>query len=923
VERLLKRGDEIVRLGDRAFDILAALADRPGELVGRNELIDKVWSDVFVGEASLRFHISQLRKALGDGGDGDRYIRNVTGRGYTLVAPATRLVVDGPPEQDRPTYALPRASERMVGRDEVVRELSQKLLSERFVSIVGPGGVGKTTVALSIANSLLQDFAGAVCFVTLSSVGDPGLLAATVTAALGVPVQSDDPLPELIEHLRGRELLLVLDNCEHLIGKAAEVAQRLFESLDRLYVLTTGREALQVEGEQVFRLPPLASPPEGQPLSPAQALAYPSARLFANHMANAGTGGALSIEETATIGRMCRQLGGLPLAIELAASRAALVGIHDTEDQLNSLFALRWPGRRTAPPRQQTLNATLDWSYNLLSGSEQAVLRRLSCFSGAFTLDAAQAVALLGDDIGKAELLDAVGSLVAKSLLSTDRSEPLLRYRMLETCRNYAMQKLDEAAEREPTKRRHALYYCELLKSASAEETAADMPTASVVDLEDIRAALQWAFGEGGDKLLGAEIGGYSAPLWLGRALLAEGRAWMAKAAEASIEGATIQQQLRIQIAFASTELFTRGFADTTIAAWEKTLERATALNDVPALLLSYLALWAGEIRAAQYAQALVTAEKCAALVRDSADPGSQAMGEWMLGCSKHCTAAFGESRDHLERYLILDTEVARLAMIKATGYDRLVDALGVLSNTLCIMGLPDQARAMGKRAVAEAGSLGFAIPIGAAMSCAILTTYLSEPNLGVLEDDAVELLEHATTHSIDGDAGFALCLLGLSQAQREDFEAGARLVSRGLGMLESARMTTFSILVLAHICEVSLQAGRGEDAIAWMEQLMSADRNEDHWCSCEVFRVQGLLAQSQGDEGAAAELMLRGVALARRQGALSWELRSTMSLSRLWAGQGQTAQALGPLLAVYEQYTEGFGTRDLIQAETLIEALR
>jgi hypothetical protein len=228
----------------------------------------------------------------------------------------------------------------------------------------------------------------------------------------------------------------------------------------------------------------------------------------------------------------------------------------------------------------------------------------------------------------------------------------------------------------------------------------------------------------------------------------------------------------------------------------------------------------------------------------------------------------------------------------------------------------------MGKRAVAEAQSLGFAIPIGVAMSCAILTTYLSEPDFDVLEHDAVELLEHATTHSIDGDAGFALCLLGLSQAQREDFEAGARLVSKGLGMLASARMTTFSMLMLAHICEASLQADRLDDATEWMERLMSEHRNADHWCACEVLRVQGLLAQSQGDEAAAAELMLRGVALARRQGALSWELRSTMSLSKLWARQGRTVQALEELLATHGRYTEGFESRDLVEAKTLIEAL-
>src|SRR5258706_7692041 len=219
-------------------------------------------------------------------------------------------------------------------------------------------------------------------------------------------------------------------------------------------------------------------------------------------------------------------------------------------------------------------------------------------------------------------------------------------------------------------------------------------------------------------------------------------------------------------------------------------------------------------------------------------------MGEWMLGHSKHCTAAFGESRGHLERYLLLDTEAARQAMIKATGFDRFVDALGVLSNTLWIMGLPDQARAMGGRAVEEARSLGFAIPIGLAMSCAILNTYLSEPDPDVREQDAVELLEHATTHSIDGDAGFALCLLGLSQAQREDFEAGARLVSKGLGMLTSARLETFSVLTLAHICEVSLQAGRPDDASAWLGRLRSENPNEAHWCSGEGVHGACCLAQ-------------------------------------------------------------------------------
>jgi len=925
-ERLLKRGDDVVGLGSRAFDILAALADRPGEILGSRELIDKVWPDVLVEEASLRFHIAQLRKALGDGVPGGRYLLNVPGRGYILVQPATRLLVEGAPEPDpvtRSTYPLPPSPEHMVGRDEIVRELSEKLRSERFVTVVGPGGVGKTTVALAVANALLRDFAGGVCFVELSSVGDAGLLAALVTSALGVPVHGEDPLPELIVHLRGRKILLVLDNCEHVIGKAAEVAERLFVELEQLSILATSREALQVEGENIFRLPSLASPPEGEPPSVAQVLAYPAAQLFANRMARAGATGALSDEEAAIIGGMCRRLAGLPLAIELTAGRAALLGARDTAALLNSLFALHWPGRRTAPPRQQTLNATLDWSYNLLSSPEQAVLRRLSVFSSRFTLDAAQNVAL-AVDITEGVLFDAIGSLFAKSLLSNDRSEATTRYRLLDTTRAYARRKLEEAGEHEPTRRRHALYYRELLRSTSADAIAPDMPSASTGDLEDIRSALQWAFEDEGDALVGADIAAYSAPLWLGRALLAEGRAWMAKAA-AAIDacGATSQQQLRIQIAFASTELFTRGFAETTIAAWDETLARAAALNDVPAQQLAYLVLWGGEIRAAQYAQALATAEKSAALAEGASAPGAQAMGQWMLGHSKHHTAQFEEARDHLERYLVIDTEAARLAMLKATGYDRLVDAQGVLSNTLWIMGRPDRAKAMGRQAVADARSLGFAIPIGLAMSWAVLSTYLSEPDIDVVEHDAVELLEHGTAHLIDSDTGFAHCLLGLCQAQRGDFEGGARTVSKGLGALTSARMEAFSILVLAHICEAALRAGRVGDAAAWMERLTREDHNQDHWCSSEVLRVQGLLAQSRGEDGAAAELMLKGVALARRHGALSWELLSTVSLSRLWARQGRTEQALEALLATYGRYAEGFGSRDLIEANTLIEQLR
>jgi predicted ATPase len=716
--------------------------------------------------------------------------------------------------------------------------------------------------------------------------------------------------------------LLVLDGCEHLIDGVAELAQHLFDEVGDLHILVTSREALRTQGENIRRLPPLTSPPDGEKLSAAEALAYPSAQLFVDRMVSAGASGALSDADADIVSHMCRQLDGIPLAIELTAGRAGLFGLQDTAAGLNSRFSLLWPGRRTSPSRHQTLNATLDWSYSLLSETERAVLRRLSAFSSSFTFGAAQNVGR--GDLGEGQFFEAINGLLAKSLVSTEASGPVARYRLLDTTRAYAKQKLEEAGEREDTRRRHALYYCELLRATAADEIAPDMPTASVVDLDEVRSALQWAFEDGADELLGADVAAYSAPLWLSRALLAEGRAWMAKAAATCIDGDDVpgQQQLRIQIAFASTELFTMGFTEATLATWSRTLERANALGSLPAQLLSYQYLWGGEIRAARYVDALARAETCAAVLREAPDPGAHAMGQWMLGHSKHHTGQFDEARDHLQRSLATDTEAARMASIKATGHDRRVTTQGVLSNVLWILGKPDEAKVWGERAIADARALGFAIPVGLAMSWAGLNTYLSEPDIDVVEGHFVELLEQGRTHSIDSDAGFALCVLGLCQARRNRFDEGSSLVAEGLKALTSARMEVFSVLMRAHICEAAVEAGRLGDALTWMERLESTDWNTDHWCSAEVFRVQGLLAQSQGDERAAAEQMARGIDIARRQGALSWELRATLSASKLWAAQGRTKQALDAIQSVYGKYHQGYGASDLIAAKSMMERL-
>ena len=389
-QRQLKKGDQPVQLGDRALDTLIALVERAGEVVTQRELISRIWPDVTVEEANLRVHIASLRQALGDGRGGARYIMTVPGRGYSFVAPVTLSAPHSlPPRQatvsDR-SPRLPPKLNRMIGRDETIRALSAQLMMCRFVSLVGAGGIGKTTVAISVAHALLDSFNGAVFFVDLASLTDAKLVPTAVASALGFMVQTQDPLRSLATFIGDKKILLVLDNCEHVIDVTSMLTERVVGVAPQAHVLTTSREALRVEGEHVHLLYALDYPAEVEGLTATAALAYPAVQLFMERAAASGHGAALSDIDAPIVATICRRLDGIALAIELAVSRAGSLGIRGIAERLDNRFSLIWHGRRTALPRHQTLNAMLDWSHNLLSEHEKAVLARLSVFVGDFKL---------------------------------------------------------------------------------------------------------------------------------------------------------------------------------------------------------------------------------------------------------------------------------------------------------------------------------------------------------------------------------------------------------------------------------------------------------------------------------------------------------------------------------------------------------
>ncbi|MET4198672.1 winged helix-turn-helix domain-containing protein [Bradyrhizobium sp. LA6.12] len=457
-ERVLRRNGVVLPLGSRALDILIYLVERPGEVIAKQELIYQVWPDVTVEDGSIRVHVAAIRKALGDGQFGNRYITNVKGRGYSFVGAVVAL--EGARESrnavSRHQGRLPVRTIMMIGREIVVSEVSNKLRNERFVTLLGPGGIGKTAVALAVGRAVAGEFGSEIYFVDLGSLTDPHRVAGAVATSLGVSLKSKDPSLELVDLVRSRKLLLILDSCEHVIEAVALMAEQLYQQTEQVYLLTTSRELLKVEGEHCCRVLPLDFPDDPEQTANA-ALRYPAVQLFVRRVAARAGSVVLTDEEAPLVAEMCRKLDGLPLAIELAAGQVAALGLRDTVSCLVSQPELLKLSHRTAVPRHRTLKATLDWSYNLLSDAERIVFRRIAPFVGHFTLEGARHVAgESGEDTG--EIFDAIAGLVEKSLIATRVDEAQAHYRLLNTTRAYALEKLEEHAEVNVIFRRLAEY---------------------------------------------------------------------------------------------------------------------------------------------------------------------------------------------------------------------------------------------------------------------------------------------------------------------------------------------------------------------------------------------------------------------------------------------------------------------------------
>ena len=918
-----------ITIGSRAFEILEVLVESAGDVVSKAALMGRIWPGAIVEENALQAQISAVRRALGR----DRtLLKTESGRGYRLLGGWSiqgRSVPAPPPVEtsanDRFRTNLPKVISELIGREDAVHQVLDLVSAYRIVTLTGAGGIGKTVMAQTVAHRLLSQFEGNAWLIEFSSLADASLVPSAIAGLLGLKLGvAEISAVTVARAIAERKLLLVLDNCEHVIGAVAEQTEAIASICPNVSILATSREVLRVAGEYVYRVMPLEVPllQEG----PSDTLEYSAVQLFVARTTAASREFSPTSDALHLIAAICRRLDGIPLALELAAARAAAIGVPQVASRLDDRFALLSGGRRMALPRHQTLRATLAWSYDLLTQPEQRLLRRLAVFPGGFTLDAATAVM---DIVGSspAEVLDGVANLVTKSLITPDGIAPSGRWRLLETTRAYALERLAEAGEIDNAARCHAEFFRDLVTPAaygSRSRPVLDDFELLVEEIDNVRAALDWAFSEAGDSLVGIVLTAAYASVWTRLSSIAECRRRVERALNELEKKSDLNPHLKmlLTIALATAFYHCTGTAESTGTVLNKALELAENLDDDDAKLRTLWVVWSYNYNRGNLKEAQPIAERYGSVARRVGDSADGLIADRIMGTTMHQVGNQTKAQFHLERVRTGYVAPKDQRHIIWHHYNQSVLARSILARVLWLQGYADQAKEVAQACFEDAQSADDKLSLCYTLCFAAGPIALMRGDLKDAGQAVAMLSDIVTMHGQVLWQNLTDCREAQLLIKNREFAAGCIALREALDACDAVGGTTCYPEFHGALAEGLSGLGKLAEARATIEQAIThTERMGELWCLPELVRIKGELSLRDSISDA-EDCFKQSIELANEQGAMSWYLRSAISLANLRIDQDRHDDARQVLTPIYDQFTEGFATADLRAAKAILGSL-
>ncbi|MDO6414260.1 winged helix-turn-helix domain-containing protein [Sphingomonas sp. BIUV-7] len=879
--QLLLYEGQPVALGGRGFDILTLLVTRAGEVVSKADLISHVWPDYIVHEHNLKVNVGNLRRSLARFDLTADYIATIAGRGYKFVATvesANPTAAPGPASGVHPA-GMPKAT-RLFGREEAIEQISRQLQQPGYVTIVGPGGGGKTSLAVTIMQQC-RVAGQAIVFVDLSTVSDHRFVVPAIASAFGISLGLDDPIAAVIETMRNQALLLIIDNCEHVLAMAGTIVERISAELPDASIVATSREPLRTRHEQIHFLLGLSYPDHTKPLRARDALSFPAVQLFMAK-ANASRDVQMTDEYARDVASICARLEGLALAIELAAGTASVLAPSALQQLFRNGFGTMNRGPRDAPLRHQTLEATLDWSYRLLPDREAVVLGLLSVFSGRFAADDAEAMYPAGG-LDPMTGRDALAQLVAKSLVSAEVEGGSVLYRLPESTGAYAARRLFGAPHREQARRHYAARVRDKLQTAERDwssQTSREWLRKYQSQINDVRAVIAWAFDPSGDPDIGVELVVAALPLWQELSAFREMLSAIELAAEAGSAFLNLAPSARAKLSTAQAWAMTlaRQIHMRTDGAWLQSIHDAAEAGDAEL-----------ELRAI-FGQAvfLTYSGRPLAALRRMSDFAASSGLDWTVAPDGKRLLA------HVEVYAgRLSSAATRLDELMATwgglqdgrGLSRFqVDlpvAIGLSrSFLLWLQGDVERASHLAARAVDRATDLDHMISLGNAICLAGLPIAYLSGEFAVAARLQQQLAQVGRRESVGIYEGTSLFFGGaIRMAQGE--QDGLALMQQGISELHAHGWRTRVAFYRCLLAEAWIKAGdvrRAEDC--FRPAVAQADVRQERWCHPELWRVAGVIEAARQRRAQADRYFEKSLRAAKAMGAGSAIRRTEASVA-------------------------------------------